>query len=454
MANGTHLKKIRKTRSGVASGIDRAFLKDPGGAVTVHKKRLDSWKAIAEFLGRSLRTVQRWHELNGLPVHHFGGHRGSVFAYEEEIDHWLVGLTEGSGRTRLRVDEALETGRRRSIELSSTADSMWATRSVRNIQTIADLYRKAIDNDANNTAAFAGLANAMVFSAVSEIMDGTIAYPCAAEALRRIPQLDSDHLEVKCATAWIDMLYHRNWLHARTGFEEVVRKEPSSSALSGLAAIYTAEGRLPEAIDCAWKAWRLNPLVRFLGANLCWIMYLNGDFQQALDIVTQIRIGGGDGSLITSVEALVMVQSRDLADNLPRLEKAALDYPQSQTLQGILAYAYGVLGLESQARKKLAYLSQFAETGRRSNGYALALASMGLREDQEAISGLEASYAEGTMWCLGFRTDPILRRFAGNPCFESLVSKVGVPSLSRATAGYQERESYPYLERVLAVENL
>jgi tetratricopeptide (TPR) repeat protein len=414
---------------------------------------LDSWKAIAEFLGRSLRTVQRWHELNGLPVHHFGGHKGSVFAYEEEIDHWLVGLAEGPEQPQLRSDQAVENGKRSSYELSSTADSMWGTRSVRNIQTIADLYRKAIDNDPDNAAAFAGLANAMIFCALNGIMDGAIAFPSAIEALRRIPQLDSEHLDAKCAAAWIDMLYHRNWLQARAGFEEVVRKRPSSFVLSGLAAIHIAEGGLQEAVDCAWEAWRLNPLVRSLGANLCWIMYLNGDFQQALDLVTQIRIGGGDGSLITSIDALVLVQGNRLSADLGLLEKAAFDHPQNQTLQGILGYAYGILGQESQARKKLAFLTNFSETGRMANSYALALAFMGLLEDEQAISALEASYEEGSIWCLGFRSDPILRRFAGTPRFERIVSRIGAIKPSRATTGFQDRESHPYLVNALVGED-
>jgi len=54
--------------------------------------RLDSWKVIADYLGRDVRTVARWAEERGLPVHRVpGGKRGVVFAFAEEIDAWLVG---------------------------------------------------------------------------------------------------------------------------------------------------------------------------------------------------------------------------------------------------------------------------------------------------------------------------------------------------------------------------
>src|SRR5688572_12917027 len=52
-------------------------------------KRLDSWKEIAAYLKRDIRTVQRWEKLEGLPVRrHQHQKRGSAFAYRDELDAW------------------------------------------------------------------------------------------------------------------------------------------------------------------------------------------------------------------------------------------------------------------------------------------------------------------------------------------------------------------------------
>lgn len=52
--------------------------------------RLDGWKAIAEYLGRTERTAQRWAGVRGLPVRHLpGGKTSTVFAFQSEIDEWL-----------------------------------------------------------------------------------------------------------------------------------------------------------------------------------------------------------------------------------------------------------------------------------------------------------------------------------------------------------------------------
>jgi hypothetical protein len=419
----------------------------------VNKKRLDSWKGIAVFLGRSLRTVQRWHDCNGLPVHHFGGHKGSVFAFEEEINHWLAGLAEETGTAQVRADETLESGKRSSNELTTTANNMWETRSERNIQAIADLYRKAIADDPCNSAAYAGLANAMVFCALNDIIDGTLAYPSAVEALRRMPQIDSEYLNTKCPAAWIDLLYNRNWRQARASFEEILSKRPSSFALAGLAAMYIAEGRILKAQECAWEAWRLNPLVSSLGAFLCWCVYLSGDSKQVLDLVAQIRSGGGDGGVVTCVEALVMVQSDSVSEYIGRLEMAASDFPQNHTLQGILGFAYGVTGDTGKAKIMHAHLARCSESNRKSNGYALAIVSMGLGNLDEAIPSLEAAYAEGALWSLGFRSDPILKPLADDPRFLRLASRIGVSTQFRTVSTIQQSVPRSLLETVLVGDN-
>jgi len=53
--------------------------------------RLDSWKEIAGYLKRDIRTVQRWEKLEGLPVRrHQHQKRGSAFAYRDELDAWWL----------------------------------------------------------------------------------------------------------------------------------------------------------------------------------------------------------------------------------------------------------------------------------------------------------------------------------------------------------------------------
>jgi len=58
--------------------------------------RLDSWKAIAEYLDRDPTTVMRWAKERGLPVHAVPGQRRrAVYAFKKEIDDWLRNSASG-----------------------------------------------------------------------------------------------------------------------------------------------------------------------------------------------------------------------------------------------------------------------------------------------------------------------------------------------------------------------
>ncbi|HET9283328.1 MAG TPA: hypothetical protein VFR24_15340 [Candidatus Angelobacter sp.] len=51
---------------------------------------LNSWKEVATYLGRGVRTVQRWEQELGLPVRRPRGKtRSAVIAFRNELDQWL-----------------------------------------------------------------------------------------------------------------------------------------------------------------------------------------------------------------------------------------------------------------------------------------------------------------------------------------------------------------------------
>ena len=53
-------------------------------------RRLDSWKEIATYLGRSVTSAQRWERTESLPVHrHEHNALASVYAFTNELDDWL-----------------------------------------------------------------------------------------------------------------------------------------------------------------------------------------------------------------------------------------------------------------------------------------------------------------------------------------------------------------------------
>lgn len=59
------------------------------GASRPPARKLDSWKEIADYLDREVRTVQRWEKSENLPVHrHEHQKKSTVYAYTNELDEW------------------------------------------------------------------------------------------------------------------------------------------------------------------------------------------------------------------------------------------------------------------------------------------------------------------------------------------------------------------------------
>src|SRR5205085_2894348 len=94
--------------------------------------RLDSWKEIANHLGREVRTVQLWEKLEGLPVHrHLHRKLSSVFGFRSEIDAWR----DGSSRLPANSSDAV-------LEPATLAN---ATRSRKKKVMIAVLPFESLD---------------------------------------------------------------------------------------------------------------------------------------------------------------------------------------------------------------------------------------------------------------------------------------------------------------------
>jgi hypothetical protein len=62
--------------------------------------QLSSWKEIAVYLGRDIRTAQRWEKHERLPVYrHIHDKAGTVYAFKNEIDAWRQSRSSRPAKT-------------------------------------------------------------------------------------------------------------------------------------------------------------------------------------------------------------------------------------------------------------------------------------------------------------------------------------------------------------------
>lgn len=79
---------------------------EPAANTQAAGSRLETWKEIAAYLRRDVRTVQRWEQTDGLPIHrHQRAHRPIPYAYTAELDAWWTGRPDAVAPSPSTRDE-------------------------------------------------------------------------------------------------------------------------------------------------------------------------------------------------------------------------------------------------------------------------------------------------------------------------------------------------------------
>jgi hypothetical protein len=376
--------------------------------------------------------VQRWEEEYGLPVRHVGGATGSVFAYTRELDGWLRNRSPLANGCKSTVAPVLvsrglagghqvrkphpevnrscapvpEEDRGRSEALVALARKMWRVLSSGNLGAVAQTFRKAIDYDCTNAEAFAGLASALIVKSLPGDLGLHDSLASAKAALRRATELDPALPEAICMRGWLKIFEERDWDAAQQALESSRHQRSLiSTVLIGTGFLRVAEGKLREASTLFEQA-SLQSALNSVWAELnCWGSYLAGDYPRASNLIAQGRSTAGSGLLLDSVEALVLLQTGQPISRIEKLNRGETDY-QSPVLFGVLGYTYAVSDQLQKAHDLLRQLEspRFSE----QNHYAIALVLLGLRRHHDAVERLSLSLRSGSMWSLGFPSDPML----------------------------------------------
>jgi tetratricopeptide (TPR) repeat protein len=176
--------------------------------------RLDSWKEIAGYLRRGVRTAQRWERDAGLPVRRVGGDHRAVYAFRSELDGWWRGRPNGSAAD-------LASARRESKASSLPAATRRTTR-------VRPFLSTDVAVDTESAAGHAGMAVyffTLVVMGLSRPDDGL---PAARAAAERALDLDSANVEALAIRAVLAAHADRDWPRAARDFARALERPPVS----------------------------------------------------------------------------------------------------------------------------------------------------------------------------------------------------------------------------------
>lgn len=428
---------------------------NPGGQPTT-RDRLESWKEIAAHLRRSERTVRRWEEKEGLPVHRLAhDRRGSIYAYVDELDAWresrrlLVEAEPAPAPARRRwpmaagglaVAAAIAGGAwlvtRRDATPARTPDPE-AVRLVRlaafagnagriQVDTGIRYYQDALRRDPGYAPAWTGLATGhLVRLWFGEVPAHTAAQQArqeAREAIRLDPSAGEPWRVLAAASHFVDW----NHVEAETLFRRAMALSPQDPAAASWFADFLLDmRRFDEARQFYKKAHDLSPRwlepIAFAGHA----HYFSGNLDLAAGEYQRALQSEPNFGLANHFLGRVYVSKGEHENGIALLRK-------STELLGEVPFALGDLGfaLASAGRRPEAEALRADLIGRRRRGYypafPIAVIEMGLGNHDAALTWLEHAADERNLGFYLPSVDPAFDAVRSHPRFIAVLRRANL----------------------------
>ncbi len=321
--------------------------------------RLDSWKEIAAYLRRGVRTVQRWERVAGLPVRRIGPARGAVYAFRSELDAWWLTRTadtrpEPAASAVQRAVAASVAHQLRGDPATSIGASGDADRSMR----VREFLSPGIAIDPESPRAHAHLAVYFFTLVAVGLLRPSEGMPAARASAQRAADLDPSMRDAQAVSAIVAGLYDHDWHEAERRFGAAL-EEPVPPSVRFHHAIWHLSplGRHAEALAQLRRGLADDPL------------YLLGRVQAGMELCSLGRQAEGLGEIERVLDidpgfgpALGLLgRERAMAGRLDEAmalaERTGAAIPRHPNAVGFLAGMLHRTGRAEQARRVLESLA-------------------------------------------------------------------------------------------------
>lgn len=422
----------------------------------VTRQRLDSWKQVAAFFRRDVRTVQLWEKTEGLPVRRqYHKRLGSVYAYQDELDCWFQARSESRisrdsplgrhGRRQKSEISPAGLGERKppvsvSHDLSSQACAIGAhfrqRRSKAALMKALSYFQDAIDLDPNCADAYAGLTDTYISLSYFRFMAPRVAASCAWKAVDAALKLDAGSIRV--SNAYTNLLIHCSWDLARA--EQQCQVLLDSGVHDGrtmqlYSSLMSLRDRHDEALHLAQEAYRLDPQLDQVNVNgqIALAYFYAGDFDNALSVVrrtvdSQPEYAMGY-ALLGRTEAALGNWEKAIAAFRRNLELSE----QSHFSKALLAYGYAGSGNKTKAKALLRELAS-ESASECFPAYDVSAVYAALNQEQDAMENIHKAHGSRDIMTIFMNHDP---RFAPLRCsdnFKKLASTIEQEAISHHAA--------------------
>jgi TolB-like protein/DNA-binding winged helix-turn-helix (wHTH) protein/Tfp pilus assembly protein PilF len=294
----------------------------------------------------------------------------------------------------------------------------WNKRTAEDSKKAIFYFSQAIENDPSYSLPHAGLADIYQLSERPQL---------AREEVRKALNLDDQSAEAHNSLANLLYLFDRDWEGADREFNRALELDQNYAPAHHWYSMYLAlEGRKPEALAEAEKAYELDPLSPVVGANLAKIFQETGQDDKAIDQAKKTLDLAPDSAVTHAVLGLVYEDKHMYAQAIGEYKKALQLGGPTDEIRGLLGYTYAVSGNRTDAEKIVSELKG-RWPGHTHAALDLAVVFSGMGDAESAMYWLGKARETRVSDLIGIGQDPHFAEMRGDRRFQTLVQQVGAP---------------------------
>ena len=308
----------------------------------------------------------------------------------------------------------------------------WNTWSAEGFRRALEHFDRAIAHDPLFAQAFAGLGDAYGAMSYYGHIDPADGFPRARAAAERAIALDPDIGDPHVTMAIERLFAGWDWAESERHLKTAIRLSPKLALAHSVYALFLGTaGRPEESLKEASAGRDLDPLSLFANMGVVWAYHFAGRHEDAIrearktleiapgfEEATNVIVSGYEW-LDRYRDAIAMMGEKCWGVPLDRAE---------------LLQAFESGGREGYWRKRLEMLDRVAATAPPVIHFAYTISYFYLGQPERMLDHLELMVEHHVGGCVFAGADQCLVTLRGNPRYEALLKRIGVPQPQTASA--------------------
>lgn len=351
-----------------------------------------------------------------------------VFAIQDEITSAIVDEL----KPKLLGQEKAKLAKRQTVELPAyqlylKGRFFWNKRGAQNLEKAIEYFNKAIEEDRNYAAAYAGLASSyMLIPIYSSVPPAEYARKARDNALKAL-KIDDSLAEAHASMGFIKVWYERDWDGADTHFKRASVLNPGcANTPHWRSQSFLFRGRFEEAVREMERAFELDPVSAVINKDLATAYFFTGQYDRTIEFCTKALEIEPKMLFAHYHIGLVYLAGSMYEEALEEFQKENQFQPDMPGISNaLIVFTYMKMGKKELAKK---ILNQTVEQSKQRYAPPSFLASsyIAVGDKDKGFEFLKKAYEQQDCWLVVLKLGPVYETVRSDLRYIEMLKKMNL----------------------------